>query len=93
MIGLSMASAVRHVWGIEARPTRRRAPLSDLHSSRAISPSQMCEAAVLDARRNATRNGVVNASFVAGKAEDKIESVLRGLTSQQKARCLPPLLP
>ena len=48
---------------------------------------------VLDARRNATRNGVVNASFVAGKAEDKIESVLRGLTSQQKARCLPPLLP
>ncbi len=61
MIGLTMAPAVRHVWGIE-----------------------MCAPAVVDARRNAARNGVTNASFVTGRAEDKIESVLRALSATDK---------
>lgn len=60
-IGLSMAAAVRKVYGIE-----------------------MCVAAVEDAKRNAQRNGVTNAWFVAGKAEDKINSVLRNLTNDEK---------
>ena len=44
----------------------------------------MCAPAVVDARRNATRNGVANASFVTGRAEDKIESVLRALSAADK---------
>ena len=60
-IGLSMAAAVRKVYGIE-----------------------MCVAAVEDAKRNAQRNGITNACFVAGRAEDKITSVLRGLTREEK---------
>jgi len=45
---------------------------------------EMCAPAVVDARRNAARNGVANASFVTGRAEEKIESVLRALSAADK---------
>lgn len=37
---------------------------------------EMCESAVIDARRNASQNGINNAIFIAGKVEDKIREVL-----------------
>ena len=61
--------------------------LSSLPPSRsgaASEPGLRSTAAVEDAKRNAQRNGVTNASFVAGKAEDKINSVLRSLTREEK---------
>lgn len=52
-IGLTMASSVKRVVGIE-----------------------MVESAVEDARRNAQLNGIENAEFICGKAEDTIRDVI-----------------
>ena len=46
---------------------------------------EICAPAVEDARRNAARNGVANARFVAGKAEDRMDGVLSSLTPEEKA--------
>ena len=61
-IGLSMATAVRRVIGIE---------LSD--------------AAVADARANASLNQIDNATFLASKAEAAIKRVLTGLTAEDRS--------
>ncbi|XP_077510117.1 tRNA (uracil-5-)-methyltransferase homolog A [Amblyomma americanum] len=53
-IGLSLASKVNKVYGIE-----------------------VCKRAVQNAKRNAELNGIKNASFVQGKAEDVIQDVIR----------------
>uniref|UniRef100_A0A1E1X515 tRNA (uracil(54)-C(5))-methyltransferase n=1 Tax=Amblyomma aureolatum TaxID=187763 RepID=A0A1E1X515_9ACAR len=53
-IGLSLASKVNKVYGIE-----------------------MCKRAVQNAKHNAELNGIKNASFVQGKAEDVIQDVIR----------------
>jgi tRNA/tmRNA/rRNA uracil-C5-methylase (TrmA/RlmC/RlmD family) len=37
----------------------------------------MVESAIQDAQRNAAVNGITNATFVLGKAEDVLEGVLR----------------
>ena len=60
-LGLSLASAVKRVIGIE-----------------------LCKPAVLDARANAARNGVANASFVVGKAEDATRRQLDLLSEAEK---------
>ena len=83
-----MAPAVRRVRGIPmCEPLSL--PLSLSPSPRAgqvrhVWGVEMCAPAVVDARRNAARNGVANASFVSGRAEDKIESVLRALSAEDK---------
>ena len=61
-IGLSLASAVKRVVGIE-----------------------ICVPAVDDARANAARNGVANATFIAQKAEQATHKVLESLTEEEKA--------
>ena len=38
---------------------------------------EMCEEAVIDARENAKLNGITNAEFIVGKAEDAIREVLK----------------
>lgn len=53
-IGLSLASKVNKVYGVE-----------------------VCKRAVQNAKRNAEINGIKNASFVQGKAEDVIQDVIR----------------
>ncbi|KAL3258996.1 hypothetical protein MRX96_016656 [Rhipicephalus microplus] len=53
-IGLSLASKVKRVYGVE-----------------------VCRRAVQNAKRNAELNGIKNASFVLGKAEDVIQDVIR----------------
>uniref|UniRef100_A0A224Z2E5 tRNA (uracil(54)-C(5))-methyltransferase n=1 Tax=Rhipicephalus zambeziensis TaxID=60191 RepID=A0A224Z2E5_9ACAR len=53
-IGLSLASKVKRVYGVE-----------------------VCRRAVQNAKRNAEINGIKNASFVQGKAEDVIQDVIR----------------
>ncbi|KAH7957525.1 hypothetical protein HPB52_019821 [Rhipicephalus sanguineus] len=53
-IGLSLASKVKRVYGVE-----------------------VCRRAVQNAKRNAELNGIKNASFVQGKAEDVIQDVIR----------------
>lgn len=53
-IGLSLASKVNKVYGVE-----------------------VCKRAVQNAKRNAELNGIKNASFVQGKAEDVIHDVIR----------------
>ena len=88
MIGLTMAPAVRRARGVPmCEPLSL--PLSLSPSPRAgqvrhVWGVEMCAPAVVDARRNAARNGVANASFVTGRAEDKIESVLRALSAEDK---------
>ena len=88
MIGLTMAPAVRRARGVPmCEPLSL--PLSPSPSPRAgqvrhVWGVEMCAPAVVDARRNAARNGVANASFVTGRAEDKIESVLRALSAEDK---------
>lgn len=37
---------------------------------------EMCEEAVVDARENAKLNGITNAEFIVGKAEDVLRDVL-----------------
>jgi SAM-dependent methyltransferase len=60
-LGLSLASAVKRVIGIE-----------------------ICVPAVADARANAERNGVTNATFIAAKAEDATRRLLDTLTAEEK---------
>lgn len=61
-IGLSLASSVKRVIGIE-----------------------LCVPAVHDARDNAKRNGVENATFIASKAEDATRRLLDSLTDAEKS--------
>ena len=61
-IGLSLASSVKRVIGIE-----------------------ICVPAVLDARANAQRNGVDNATFIASKAEEATRKLLESLTDAEKS--------
>jgi len=41
----------------------------------------MCESAIVDARKNAELNGVQNISFIAGKAQDKMYEILKKIPS------------
>lgn len=45
---------------------------------------EMCESAVADARRNASRNGITNTLFIAGKVEDKIREMLSLVPDSQE---------
>lgn len=57
-LGLTLASSVRRVIGIE-----------------------MCEPAVVNARANAERNGITNATFLAAKAEHATRKVKHLVTT------------
>ncbi|XP_065282119.2 tRNA (uracil-5-)-methyltransferase homolog A-like [Dermacentor albipictus] len=60
-IGLSLASKVKKVYGVE-----------------------VCRRAVQNAKRNAELNGIKNASFVQGKAEDVIQDVIRSVGGSEE---------
>ncbi|XP_075541207.1 tRNA (uracil-5-)-methyltransferase homolog A [Dermacentor variabilis] len=60
-IGLSLASQVKRVYGVE-----------------------VCRRAVQNAKRNAELNGIKNASFVQGKAEDVIQDVIRSVGGSEE---------
>lgn len=60
-IGLSLASKVKKVYGVE-----------------------VCRRAVQNAKRNAELNGIKNASFVQGKAEDVIQDVIRSVGNSEE---------
>jgi tRNA (uracil-5-)-methyltransferase len=66
-IGLTLASRVKHVIGVE-----------------------ICEPAVRDARENASANGVENASFIAGPAEQVLPSVTSSASGPVLAIVDPP---
>jgi tRNA/tmRNA/rRNA uracil-C5-methylase (TrmA/RlmC/RlmD family) len=52
---------------------------------------EMCEPAILDARVNASRNGVTNSIFIAGRVEDKIRELLAHVpTSRECVAILDP---
>lgn len=44
------------------------------------------ESAVEDARRNAERNGITNCVFVAGKAEEELDNLIKQIDSEEGAK-------
>lgn len=44
---------------------------------------EIIESAVEDARRNAEKNGITNCTFVAGKAEDELDPLIKQIDAQE----------
>lgn len=47
---------------------------------------EIIESAVEDAKKNAEKNGITNCNFVAGKAEDELDPLIRKIDSESEGR-------
>ena len=59
--------------------------LSLANSVKRVIGIEICVPAVLDARANAERNGVKNATYIAGRAEETTRKLLESLTEAERS--------
>ena len=70
-IGLILADRMRKL-------TREKYGADDYEKTGRVYGVEYVKGAVLDANRNAVINGIVNAEFICGKAEEKTEAIING---------------
>lgn len=74
-IGLIAADRMR-------RLTREKYGFDDYDNMGRVYGVEYVKGAVIDANRNAVINGIVNAEFICGKAEEKTEEIINGYTDK-----------